>query len=76
MSYVHLPEEEGGIVSCTTAESHTIQSLLKRKVLERSYLLDLMHVFDVFSWCRPQLLDDWFLGQHFDSHPFNLGKKT
>lgn len=59
MSYVHLPEEEGGTVSCTTAEIHTIQSLLKRKVLERSYLLDLMHVFDVF---RGVDLNYWMTG--------------
>lgn len=48
MSYVHLPEEEGGTVSCTTAEIHTIQPSFKRKVLERTHLLDQMHVFDVF----------------------------
>lgn len=50
MSYVHLPEEEGGTASCTTAKIHTIQSSFKKKVFERSHLLDQMHVFDVF-WC-------------------------
>lgn len=50
ISDVHLPEGEGGTAFRTTARIHPIQPLFKRKVHERSHLLDQKHVFDVAVW--------------------------
>lgn len=59
MPYVHLPEREGGTAACTTTRIHTILPLFKKKVLERSHLLDQMHVFGAFRCVE---LSYWIIG--------------